>query len=414
MRPVWKAGVLVTSLALALTSCGFGGDDGGSADGKTTINFLAPTYRDGADGTKALWDGIIKDFEAKHPSIDVNLEMQSWDNINDVLRTKLQNEKSTPDVLNIDAFAGLAKDGKLFEAAEVLSEATLKDFQPSFAANASVGGKQYGLPLFASTRTLFYNKDLFAKAGIAAPPKTWDELLDTARKIKALPDVTGGYGLPLGSEEAQGETSIWTFGAGGSWGDGNQLTIDSPANVEGVAAMKKLIDEKVTQPNPGASDRTPLINVFIQGKLGMIEGLPPTVAKIKKDNPGLPYATAPIPTKSGQPVTLGVADHLMAFKKDGSKRDAIKAFLDFFYAPDTYANFVKTEGFLPVTVTGAERLKDNEVTAPFLATLPAAKFYPSTNPKWSAAQKALQQTAGTIDQGASPADVLKKVADAAK
>ena len=59
------------------------------------------------------------------------------------------------------------------------------------------------MPLIASTRTLFYNTDLYAKAGITAPPRTWAELQDAAQKIQALglPD-TYGYGMPLGSEEA--------------------------------------------------------------------------------------------------------------------------------------------------------------------------------------------------------------------
>lgn len=286
-RAAISTGAVLVSSALALSACGFGGDDSSSdAGGKTSISFLAPTYRDGADGTKALWEGIIKDFEAKNSNIDVNLEMQSWDNINDVVRTKLQSKDTTPDILNIDAYASFATDDLLYEAKDVVSDSVLKDFQPGFVENASLDGKQYGLPLFASTRTLFYNQDLFTQAGLAAPPKTWDELLDTSKKISALGNGVSGYGMPLGSEEAQGETSIWTFGAGGNWSNGTDLTINTPENVDGVTAMKRMIDEKATQPDPGASDRTPLINTFIQGKLGMVEGLPPTVAQIQQKNPG--------------------------------------------------------------------------------------------------------------------------------
>lgn len=401
-------------VALGLSACGFGGSSDDSADGKTTIKFVAPLYRDGADGTTALWKEIIKGFEKKNPDVKVDLEMQSWDNINDVVRTKLQSEKSTPDILNIDAYASFATDELLYKAEDVVSSPVMKDFQPAFVENASLDGTMYGLPLFASTRTLFYNKDLFEKAGIAAPPKTWDELLAASKKISAAGGVKGGYGMPLGSEEAQAETSIWTFGAGGGWGDGKKLTVDTPENLEGVEFMKKMIDEGATQKNPGASDRTPLINVFVQGQLGMIEGLPPTVGLIKEKNPDLNYGTAPIPTKDGKPVTLGVADHLMAFKKDGKKKAAIKSFLDYFYSEDVYANFVETEGFLPATVSGGEALADVASIKPFLGTLPAAQFYPSTNTSWPAVQGALQQDIGTIGQKADPADVMKKVADAAK
>ncbi|MFB8278104.1 extracellular solute-binding protein [Nocardia colli] len=407
------AGVaMFTGLALAISSCGFGSKD--NADSDNTINFLAPAYSDGANGTKALWDGIIADFQKSNPDIKVNLQIESWNSINDVVRTKLQSKSTTPDILNIDAYASFASDGQLYSASEVVSPQVLSDIQPGFAKNASLNGTQYALPLFASTRTLFYNTDLFTKAGVTAPPKTWAELTDTAKKIQALGGGVSGYGLPLGSEEAQGETSIWTFGAGGKWADGDKVTVDTPANLEGVRAMREIADAGVTQPNPGATDRKDVINAFIQGKIGMIEGLPPTISQIAAKNPALKYATAPTPTKSGTPVTLGVADHLMAFKKDGKKTESIKKFLDFFYGADVYSKFVSTEGFIPITNTAAAKLAADPVTKAFGSTLAVAQFYPSNNPKWAAAQGAIRQQMGTIAQGTDPAQVLQRIQEAAK
>ncbi|WP_330250740.1 extracellular solute-binding protein [Nocardia sp. NBC_00565] len=403
---------MATGLALAVSSCGFGSKD--SADSDKTINFLAPTYSDGANGTKALWDHIIDGFQKQNPDIKVNLQMESWDSINDVVRTKLQSQSTTPDILNIDAYASFAGDGMLYPASEIVSPDVLADIQPGFAKNASLNGQQFALPLFASTRTLFYNKDLFTKAGVTTPPKTWSELTDAAKKIQALGGGVSGYGLPLGSEEAQGETSIWTFGAGGNWSDGDKVTVDTPQNLEGVKAMRELIDSGATQPNPGATDRKDVINAFIQGKIGMIEGLPPTIGQIASKNPGLQYGTAPSPTKTGDPVTLGVADHLMAFKKDGKKTESIKKFLDFFFNADSYANFVKTEGFIPITKSGATALAEDPVTKAFSATLPVAKFYPSNNPKWAPVQGAIRQQMGTIAQGSDPAQVLSRIQEAAK
>ena len=219
--------------------------------------------------------------------------------------------------------------------------------------------------------------------------------------------------MPLGSEEAQAETSIWTFGAGGTWGDSTKLTIDTPQNLEGLQAMRQLIDSKATQPDPGATDRTPLINVFIQGKLGMIEGLPPTVGQIKEKNPSLPYATAPIPTKDGTAATLGVADHLMAFRNAEDKSEAIKKFVDYYFSKEVYVGWVEAEGFLPTTKSGAEALASKPELTTFLDGLPTAKFYPASNPKWSQAQGSMQSLMGQIGQGTDPAAVLTQVQKAA-
>ena len=214
--------------------------------------------------------------------------------------------------------------------------------------------------------------------------------------------------MPLGNEEAQAETSIWTFGAGGSWGDTEELTIDTPEATEAVSFMKQMIDEGATQPDPGSSDRTPLINVFVQGKIGFIEALPPTVDQIATENPDLNYELAPIPTKDGSPVTLGVADHLMAFQNDGNKQESIQTFLDYFYSTDVYSNFVTTEKFLPVTESGAEAFSNDSLQV-FLDALPDARFYPSTNTAWSAAQGAFQSLIGQIAQGKDAEEVLAEI-----
>ncbi|TDC46450.1 extracellular solute-binding protein [Jiangella ureilytica] len=398
---------------LALTACGFGGDDGGSGGsgdegGATSIDLLVPQY---SDGTTALWEEIIASFEDENPDVTVDLEVQSWDNINDVIRTKVQAGEA-PDILNIDAFSGFAKDYLLYPADEIVSEETFGDFQESFIENASLDGTVYGLPMIASARALFYNEDVLAQAGIAEPPATWDDLLAAGTAVAALGTGVYGYGMPLGSEEAQAETSIWTFGGGGSWTDGDAITVDTPENLAAVEFMKRMIDEGATQPDPGATDRTPMLDVFVQGQIAMAVGLPPTIGQIEERNPALDYGIAPVPTQDGSPVTLGVADHLMAFRNDDDKQDAIRAFLDHFFATDTYLSFVDTEGFLPTTKSGAEGTANAERFADFLEVLPDAQFYPSTNEAWAATQGALQSLVGQI-QTQDAASVLQQIQAAA-
>ncbi|WP_053204663.1 extracellular solute-binding protein [Jiangella muralis] len=409
MRRLVSLTAATVAAGLVLTACGFGGDDddggGGSASGgSTTLDLLVPQY---SDGTTALWDEIIASFEEANPDITVNLEVQSWDNINDVIRTKVQAGEA-PDILNIDAFSGFAKDDLLYPADDVVSEDTFGDFQESFVENATLDGTVYGLPMIASARALFYNEDVLAQAGITEPPATWDDLLAAGTAIAGLGTGVFGYGMPLGSEEAQAETSIWTFGGGGTWTDGDAITVDTPENLAAVEFMKQLIDAGATQPDPGATDRTPMLDVFIQGSIAMAVGLPPTIGQIEERNPALNYGIAPVPTQDGSPVTLGVADHLMAFRNDDDKQEAITAFLDHFFSTDVYLSFVDTEGFLPTTKSGAEGTANAERFADFLALLPDAQFYPSTNEAWAATQGALQSLVGQI-QTQDAASVLQQI-----
>jgi multiple sugar transport system substrate-binding protein len=359
-----------------------------------------------SDTTKGEWEQIVKDFEAKNPGITVNLSVQSWTDINDVITTRIQSHKA-PDILNIDAYATYANEGLLYPAKDVASPQLLADFQPSFVKNASIGGTQWGLPFLASARQMFYNKDIFAKAGVSAPPKTWAEFETDAQKIKDSGEIA--YGMPLGAEEAQGESALWFYGAGGGYGDSSKVTVDTPQNVEGAQEMQKLIKAGVTEQDPGSTDRDPLLNVFYQGKIGMMVGLPQTVVQIKAKNPKLNYGIAPIATKDGSPFTLGVADHFMAFKNDTDKTAAMKKFFDYFYSAPVYSKWVAAEGFLPVTKSGAEALKSNQDIKPFVEALPDAKFYPAANPKWPVAQSALQHGMGQLAQGTDPASLLKEI-----
>jgi multiple sugar transport system substrate-binding protein len=398
--------VVATTAALGLAGCG---SDSGGGDGNVSLDLLVPIY---GDKTKPYWEQLVKDFEAKNSNIDVKLETQSWDDIYNVMTTKIQNNKA-PDILELDAAGpAYASDDLLYKADEIVSKKTYDDIEPAFIDSAKIKGQAYGVPTVASTRALFYNKTLFSQAGIAAPPKTWDELLEDAKKIAALGNGVYGYGMPLGSEEAQAETSIWAYGAGASWEKDGKMTIDTPEATEALTFMKKMIDEKATQPNPGATDRTPLLDVFIQGKIGMIEGLPPIVGQINEKAPNLDWAIAPSPTKDGKPVTLGVADYFVGFNKDEDKQDSIAKFLDFFYQQDNYVKFNDNEGFIPATKSGADAAASKPELKTFLDSLPDAKFYPATNPAWAQTSGAFKDLVGQIETK-PVADVLKSIQEKA-
>ncbi|MEJ3403764.1 extracellular solute-binding protein [Rathayibacter sp. YIM 133350] len=402
---IGAAVAVAASAALVLSSCGFGGggsDD--SAGGKTTLNLLVPSY---SDQTQGLWETVIKGFEKANSDIKVKLEVQSWDNLESVISTKVQGGEA-PDIYNGGPFAGFASDDLLYKAKDVTSPDTYSDFQDSFLKNEQLDDTAYALPFIASARALFVNNDLLKQAGVAEAPKNWDELLDAATKVSKLGNGIAGYGMPLGSEEAQAEAAVWLWGGGGSFGDASKITVDDPSNLAGAEQIKKMIDAGATQSDPGSTNRSPLMDIFIQGKIGMQVGLPPTVGQIKENNPSLDYSIVPIPTKDGKPFTLGVADQLMAFKNDGDKKEAITKFFDYFYSADVYVPWVKAEGFLPTTKSGADKLGGEESLKPFLDVLPDAKFYPSTNAKWSATDAAFKALFGQI-QTKSAQDVLTEV-----
>jgi multiple sugar transport system substrate-binding protein len=399
------AAVAVALCSLAFAACG--GDDSSSdssSSGKVEgeISLLAPEY---SDNTEGWWRDVISAFEKANPGAKVKLQMVSWTDINQKITT-LVSTNQAPDILNLDAYANFAGDDLLLPADEVLSPQTQSDFLDKFAENGKFDGTQYGVPFVGSVRGLFYNKDMFKQAGITSPPKTWDELRADAKKISAKGET--GYGMPLGPEEAQAEFSLFMWGNGGDWVDGDKWTITKPENVQALQFMDELANQdKVTQPNPGTTNRTDLWKVFGAGKIGMVMGSNFYPVLLKAQNPKLDYGVAPVPVNSGQdPVTLGVEDYMMAFKSTEHK-PVVKAFMDFVFKQQNYGKFIAQEGFLPVTKSVSDAVAAKDPTQKvFIKAVDDARFYPTTNPTWAAIAPQVKQNLGSAVQGKDPADVL--------
>jgi multiple sugar transport system substrate-binding protein len=400
-------------VALALTACSGGtgagttGGSGGDGAPVNKIKIVAAEYS--KDNTAAFWNKFAAAYKAK-TGIDLDVQVVSWDDIDQQSSTMIQNN-AAPDILNLNAYASYAKDGLLYSSDEVLSDSVKSDLLPNFVQSGTYQGKMYGMPDLSSARALFYNTDLFAKAGIAGPPKTWDEFTADAQKITALGDGTVGYAMPLGPEEAQAEFSIWMFNNGGNWKTDGKWTINSPQNVDTLTFLKSLsVTDKVTQNNPGKTDRTDgAFPLFQSGRAGMVVGFSPLAATLDKDAK-VHYATAPMPTKAGgAPSTYGVTDYLMAFKKPGNQ-DAVKAFYDLYYSPDQVNTFIKAEGFLPVTESGIKQFASDPKLTTYLDTLTGAKLTPTDDPNWDRVKLAVQQNIGAaVAPNGDPKAVLDKL-----
>ncbi|WP_336216856.1 extracellular solute-binding protein [Nonomuraea sp. LPB2021202275-12-8] len=406
--------------ALVLSSCGSstpstGGGDQASEGGQVTLKMVAADYGDGPgkpNSGETFWKGVVDEFQAANPNIKVDVQVINWNDIDKQVATMIQNGQ-VPDILQTGDYSGFVADQLLYKVDEVLSPATSGDMLEKFAEFGKVDGTGYGIPFVSSARALFYNKELFTKAGIAEPPKTWDELKAAAEKLKAA-GVSQPFGLPLGQEEAQAESFLWMLGNGGGYKDASgKWAINSPQNVETFGYVKGLVDAGLTTPNPGTKDRKTVWEDFGAGKVGMVNGGPMSIPIF--DAAGLKdYGVVPIPGKAGPlDTTLGVMDWIMAFNKNGHAAE-IKKFFDFFYTGTAAQKISDTYKLLPVTKGGIEKLSGDEKLKPFLDALPNASFYPFQDPKWATVNPQIKQTIGGAvkDDPAKVLGELQKTAEA--
>jgi multiple sugar transport system substrate-binding protein len=406
------AAVAGAAAAVLIAACGSSGGSGSGGSGGSSSGTISVVMAQYSSHTQPYWTSLVQRFEKQNPKIHVDLRVIDWTTLLQEVPTMIQTH-SYPDVLNFNAFSTFASSGLLRPAKDVLSPSTEADFESSFLGSDSINGTQYGIPWIASVRALGYNKQAFSKAGISSPPTTWAEFEADAKKAEQAGYT--GYCLPLGAEESQAEWSLWMWSNGGGWvSPSGQWTINSAKNIQAMNFLRKLANtDKVTEPNPGATNRTDgCWAEFAQGKVAMTEIMPlGTFASTSMKGSPVQWASAPWPRSSASipQFTLGVQDLLMAFNKPGNT-NMVKSFLDFVYQKSNYLSFVQTEGFLPTTQSASAAMASDPVTGEGIKLLPSAKFYPATNPSWNKVQSTVQSQLGTaMNPSASPASVLGQI-----
>ncbi|WP_455685350.1 extracellular solute-binding protein [Streptomyces werraensis] len=405
------AAVSALGLAAVLSGCGVGG-----ASSDVTLTLVAADYGNGAaDSSEKYWGDLVERYESDHPDVDIDVSVYSWNDVDRKVK-EMVDAGDPPDMAQIGAYADYASQGLLYRAGDLLSIPVQADFLSQLSAAGEVNSVQYGMPFAASTRLLFYNKALFAEAGLT-PPETWDELVECAEALKAN-GVKFPYALPLGPEEAQAETLQWLLSGDGGYTDiGGTYGIDSTENIETVSWLRdELVGKGLTGPvAPGELDRAKAFEAFAAGDVGMLNGHPSLMEMAQKK--GVKYGMVPIPGAEGRtPSTLGVADWMMAFEKNGH-RDEIGDFLDFVYSEENVLKFSREYDLLPVTNSASRAMaasgQDKELK-PFLDQLPLSELYPVGKMSWASVNAAIKQKIGrAVEPGGSPAGVLGELQAAA-
>ncbi|MER7278982.1 sugar ABC transporter substrate-binding protein [Dactylosporangium sp. NPDC000244] len=180
---------------------------------------------------------------------------------------------------------------------------------PAAVRISTADGKIYALPHQLDVSMLYYNKDLFTKAGLdpQKPPATLDELVADARKITALGGDTYGFSFAGNCAGCNAYTLlpyIWASGGDIMNADGTQATLDDPAVAAALNAHKTMWDEKLMPAAVKDDNGATWLNGFQSGKIGMI-ALGSFAVSVYKAQAGLNFGVTTIPGTSGTASFLG-------------------------------------------------------------------------------------------------------------
>ncbi|MCM3597865.1 sugar ABC transporter substrate-binding protein [Metabacillus idriensis] len=169
---------------------------------------------------------LISAFESSHPGISINMNAIPYGDYELRLRTEIA-AGSPPDIMSIDSpnLALYANSGALLSIdKEMKEEGQIEDIPFSTLEGMKFKDEIYLSPIAESGVALFYNIDLFKKAGLPLPsqdpadPMTWGEVVELAKKINdpgnEIYGIDPGQGFSDGESPAYFKTPLlWQFGA---------------------------------------------------------------------------------------------------------------------------------------------------------------------------------------------------------
>ena len=332
-------------------------------------------------------DMLIEQFEAENPGIDVihNSDIP-YANFRDELAASAPAGVG-PDVVTlfygwIPAFVDAGYLVPLPEDS-FSEEFILETFSP-MVANAKFEGSYWAVPTAVRSLALFWNKDLFAAAGLDpdTPPATLDDFVEAAIATTVYDgdesDVynitTQGHAPALASQDHHWfrEVLLRQFGGAPYSDDGRTVTYNSEEGCAAFSWLASFETEHVTGSNDILDGST---NAFVNGESALHVDGSFRVGTIRNNNPDLNYGVAELPVgPNGEQHTFGsywTHGITRRANDDPARLEAAVKFLQFITTPEAGTLWVNNVGELPAQLAAAsdEAILADPILGPFSAGL---------------------------------------------
>jgi len=313
----------------------------------------------GGPGYEEWWRQLVTEFEQKY-GIDVEYQIIGFEVYWDKLVAAFE-AGTPPDVALADLggwVPAFADKGWLEPLDKYLAtwEGT-KQIWPNLWEAVTYKGVRYGVPWYCDCRVLLYHKELFKKAGLEPnkPPRTWDELLEYAKKLTDPKKGIYGYGVSGAlSEITTLGYMIFLYGAGGRLltPDYKKAAFNSPEGLEALKFYTELYTKYHVSP-PGTPSYTEddYRVMMAHGKIAMAIGGPWSFPLIEMENPAIKgkYATAPHPYKVHPATVYGGWAWVIA--KASKHKDAAWKWIAFMDSYDVWKRWaLKWKGPMPARI----------------------------------------------------------------
>jgi len=378
---------------------------------KETITFWV--MPNAPDETHVPWlERKIAEFE-KNTGYEVNFEIvgwgEAWQKISTALATGIG-----PDVFQVGTTWNpqFAATGGL-EEIDIDAFGGENAFMRANFVSTTYKEKSYGVPWFAETRALFYNRDFFAKAGVN-PPSTYDELKEVGKKVVA---VSGeGSAIALAGTNAwdllhNWAIVLWAYGGDLVSQDYKRATFNDEAGVAAMEWYVSLISDGLASKACVEYNQPQADAAFINGNVAMCFMGPWNIANIEQENPDLPYDIVEPPAGPKGRASFSGGSNLVILKESKNK-EAARAWIEFLVSKENLVDYTKNlSHMLPAKIEAFDDpYYDAGVWKVFKTTLSYATAYPPLA-VWGDIENAItQEFRNALLEGSSAqGEALKKV-----
>ncbi|HEU4371561.1 MAG TPA: ABC transporter substrate-binding protein [Methylomirabilota bacterium] len=239
----WAA--LVLAAGLALVGCAERRD----GPGPVTLVFKHAKILGPTDPVP----GLLREFERRHPGVSVRSEPLTWtsDEQHQFYVINLDGASPTFDVLMLDVIwvPEFARAGWLLDLAPWVTREELAPHFPAAVAAATWGGGVWAMPWNMNVGLLYYRADLLRKHGLG-PPRTWEELVEQAERIRAAERDARLDGILWQGKQYEGLVCnvLEHFWASGTrlLGDDGRVLPEPERAADALAFMRGLVERGVS------------------------------------------------------------------------------------------------------------------------------------------------------------------------
>ena len=353
----WKktlAVICVGAMTLALAGCGADNTKKVSDGGKVKIEYWHVASESFGGATVKE---LVADFNKTHPNIEVveKYNPDMYKGLTQNLQAAMASGKN-PDVVQMGwSYLNYAAENlKYTDIPKMINEKVPadkdfleKNYLPNVLALAQTDdGKQIGIPYSVSVPVLFYNPEVFEKAGLDPnnPPKTWAEVQKAAKQIKEKTGIMGFFMQEYADNWAQ--QALIESNGGKMLKKENGKTkaaFDSPE----AADAYQLLADMVKDGSGLHATNEEGFQAYLSGKLGMVCTTIGKRANFEK-SAKFKVMVAPFPVFDGKQLQVPAGGNfLMVFSKDDAKQKAAWEFIKYLESPAALAKWSTGTGYLP-------------------------------------------------------------------